>query len=236
MSSHCTTKLRFNTIFQKQLWSKIRPISIKNESYSIVRVQHRTSMLLEKYLHTSLASALAASRRVCCALLISLPSTAPRHAHTGWLPTRKLMMILMHLKKTFFFAGKIKIINKHGAGITNVKISHDLGVHATMFPVSFPSSGNISAIYTCYASRLRWQFWLKMSSEKFLAASRCVCCALLISLPSTAPWHAHTGWLPTRKLMMVLKHLKKKIFFAGKINILNKHDAGITNVKKVVIL
>ena len=53
---------------------------------------------------------------------------------------------------TFFFAGKINKINKHDAGITNVKISRNLGVHTTIFRVSFPYSGNISAIYTCYAS------------------------------------------------------------------------------------
>ena len=77
--------------------------------YRIVCVRYRTSTLkweqaasralplvLEKYLRTSLASALAASRRVCCALLISRPSTAPRHAHARWLPTRKLMMVLKH--------------------------------------------------------------------------------------------------------------------------------------------
>ena len=51
--------------------------------------------------------------------------------------------------KTFFFAGKMNIINKHDAGITNVKISHDLGVHTTMFRVSFPYSGNISATCKC---------------------------------------------------------------------------------------
>ena len=56
---------------------------------------------------------------------------------------------------TFFFTGKFKIINKHDAGTTNVKISRNFGVHSTMFRVSLPYSGNISAIYTCYASRLR---------------------------------------------------------------------------------
>ena len=181
MSSHCMTKLRFNTIFQNQTRSKICPASIKHVSYSIVCVWYRASTLqweqaasralplvLEKYSHTGLASALAASRRVCCALLITLPSIAPWHAHTRWLPTRKLMMVLKHQKKnTIFFKGKINIINIHDAGITNVKISRHLGVHATIFCVSFPYSGNIRAIYTCYASRLRWQFWLKMSSEKF---------------------------------------------------------------------
>ena len=148
MSSHCTTKLQFNTIFQNQMQSKIHPASIKHVSYSIVCVRYRTSMLqweqaasralplvLEKYLHTSLASALAASRHVCCALLISLPSTAPWHAHARWLPIRKWMIVLKHPKKTitFFFAGKFNIINKHDAGITNVKISRDLVVYATMF-------------------------------------------------------------------------------------------------------
>ena len=58
-------------------------------------------------------------------------------------------------KKKNLFAGKINIINKHDAGITNVKISRDLGVHATMLHVSFPYSGNISTVYTSYASRLR---------------------------------------------------------------------------------
>ena len=163
------------------MWSKICPTSFKHVSYSIARERYRTSMLqweqaashalplvLEKYLRTSLASALAASRRVCCALPISLPRTAMWHAHTRWLPTRKLIMVLKHPKKTlFFFAGRINIINKRDAGITNIKISHDLRVHSTMFRVSFNYSGNISAIYTCYASWLRWQFWSKTSFEKF---------------------------------------------------------------------
>ena len=48
----------------------------------------------------------------------------------------------------------MNIINKQDVGITNVKISPDLGVHTTMFHVSIPYSGNIGAIYTCYASRL----------------------------------------------------------------------------------
>ena len=170
MSSHCTTKLGFNTIFQNQMRSKICPASIKHVSYSIVRVWYRTSTLqweqaasralplvLEKYLHTSLALALAASRRVCCAHPVSLPSTKKINDCTE-APKKTI---------TFFFAGKIKIINKDDAGITNVKISRDLGVHATMFCASFPYSGNICAIYTCYASRLRRQFRLKTSSEKF---------------------------------------------------------------------
>ena len=163
MSSHNTTKLWLNTIFQNQMRSKICPASIKHVSYSIVHVWYRTStfqcqqaasctlpLVLEKYLHISLASAPTASRRVGCAPLISLPSTAPHHAHTRWVPTRKLMMVLKQQKKikTFFFAGKIKYNKQHDAGITNVKISHDLGVHVTMFSVSFPYSGNISAIYT----------------------------------------------------------------------------------------
>ena len=146
MSFHCTTKLWFNTILQNQMRSKIPFTSIKHVSYSIVHVRYRTSTLqwyqaslralplvLEKYLCTSLASALAESRRVCCVLLISLPSTAPWHAHARWLPTRKLMMVLKHKKKAFFFAGKINKINKHDAGITNVKISPNLGV---MLPCS----------------------------------------------------------------------------------------------------
>ena len=54
-------------------------------------------------------------------------------------------------KKTFFLQEKLNIINKHDAGIANVKIIRDLGVHATMFCVSFPYSGNIREIYTCYA-------------------------------------------------------------------------------------
>ena len=162
--------------------SKTCPASIKHVSYSIVRVWYRTSvfqcqqaashslpLVLEKYLCTSLASALAASRRVCCALLISLPSTALRHAHTRWVPRRKLMMVLKHpkkRKKLFSFQEMFNILKIHDAGITNVK-SRNLGVHATMFRVSFPYSGNISAIYMCYASWLRQQFWLKTSSEKF---------------------------------------------------------------------
>ena len=72
-------------IFQNQMQSKIRPASIKHVSYSIVRVvrysENALPLVLEKYLCASLALALAASRRVCCALLISLPSTAPWHAH-----------------------------------------------------------------------------------------------------------------------------------------------------------
>ena len=139
--------------------SKVCLASIKHISYSIVRVWYRTSTLqweqaascalplvLEKYLRTSLASALAASRRVYCALLMSLPSTAPWHAHTRWLPTRKLMMVLKRPKKTktFFFAGKINIINEHDAGIANVKISHDLRVHVTMFHVSFPNLATLA--------------------------------------------------------------------------------------------
>ena len=123
MFSYSMTKLRFNTIFQNQMRSKIHPASIKHVSYSIVCVRYRTStfqcqqaasralpLVLEKYLLTSLASALAASRRVCCALLISLPSTALRHAHTRWVTTRKLMMVLKHPKKTktFFSTEKIK--------------------------------------------------------------------------------------------------------------------------------
>ena len=41
MSSHCTTKLLFNTIFQNQMRSKIRTASIKHVSYSIVQVIER---------------------------------------------------------------------------------------------------------------------------------------------------------------------------------------------------
>ena len=56
---------------------------------------------------------------------------------------------------TFFFAGKINIINKHHDGITNVKISHDLGMHATMFRVSFPYSFNISDLHAfCIAIKM----------------------------------------------------------------------------------
>ena len=68
--------------------------------------------------------------------------------------------------KKKLFAGKVNIINSHDSGITNVKISRDLGLHTTMFRVSFPYS-DISAIYTCYASQLRQQFRLKTSYEKF---------------------------------------------------------------------
>ena len=76
MSSHSTTKLQFNMIFQNQMRSKIRPTS-KHVSYSIVCVwyrpsccsnntQHRGSPFgATKYLCTILASALAACRRVC---------------------------------------------------------------------------------------------------------------------------------------------------------------------------
>ena len=38
-------------------------------------------------------------------------------------------------KKNYLEEKLIHIINKHDAGITDVKISHDRGVHATMFRV-----------------------------------------------------------------------------------------------------
>ena len=143
--------------------SKIRPASIKHVSYSIiVCVWYRTSTLqweqaashalrlvLEKYLCTSFASALAASRRVLCT-----PDLTPKHstaACTHKMTAKKKINDGTEApkKKQFFFAGKINIINKHDAGITNVTISCNLEVHSTMFCVSFPSGNVLILSWKC---------------------------------------------------------------------------------------
>ena len=106
MSSHTTTKLWFNTIFQNRMRSKIWPASIKHVSYSIVvygtelvrcsnnRQHPALCLVLEKYLCTSLASALAACRQLCVVHSWSHFPAQHRSTATRWVPTRKLMMVL----------------------------------------------------------------------------------------------------------------------------------------------
>ena len=91
MSSHSTTELRFNTNFQNQMRSKIRPTSMKHVSYTIVHVRYRASTLRANssiarslfrarkvFMYYSLTSALAASRRVLCT-----PDLIPQHSTTA---------------------------------------------------------------------------------------------------------------------------------------------------------
>ena len=169
MSSHSMTKLRFNMIFQNQMQSKIGLAYIKHVSYSIVHVLYRTStfqceqaascalpLVLEKYLRTSHIN--TGSKQMC---VLCTPDLTPQHstaACTHKMSANKKINDSTEVPqkiKLFSLQEKLNIINKHDARITNVKINRYLGVQTTLFCVSFPYSGNISAIYTCYASRLR---------------------------------------------------------------------------------
>ena len=85
-----------------------------------VATSRTLSLVLEKYLRTSLASALAACRRVCCALPISTAAcihkmNADKKINDGTEAPQK--------NKTFFsLQEKLNIINKHDTFIHGINV------------------------------------------------------------------------------------------------------------------
>ena len=133
--THLKQFIMYKEYHQDGRWLTWAPVCSVNDWTPVVPVIY-VSMNRCGICHTCIGTG---SKQTC---VLSTPDHTPQHstaACTRKMTANKKINDGTEAPKiktiTFFFAGKINMINKHDAEITNVKICHDLGVHATIFCV-----------------------------------------------------------------------------------------------------